>query len=354
MGSTRCTADLRCCLGLLGFLVARPAAATPFTLPAHRLALDLSFGYDQARSQWTVGGDHGVFPLGGEFSSESLQLGVRYGILDGLEAQVRGAYKVATYTALPLHLFPAPAGAGQPGALTGQVFDFSGQEGGVGDLYLGLSYRPLQRAVNLALETELKVPTGYRAPSGTLCQDLPPDKVAAAVGQMSRDPAAGLLRPRDFCTGATLGDGQVDWLFLLELGKYIPLTRTFFRAETGMNFRFQGPGQQYLAAAKVGENIRDLLIFFAGARLAYTVNRGEGVGTTVNSSNPDAAPEDYPGLLLRFDAASRDHSFLFVEAGLILRLPQNVEVRGSYARALWGRNFPELNSVNLGVAVAAL
>ena len=42
-------------------------------------------------------------------------------------------------------------------------------------------------------------------------------------------PQAPQVTARDICTGVTLGDGQVDWLLLGQLGKYIPQTRTFLR-----------------------------------------------------------------------------------------------------------------------------
>ena len=138
------------------------AEATPFTLPAQRLAVDLSYNYDEAGSQWTVAQQHGPFPLNGHFSSSSVQLGVRYGILDNLEVQLRSAYKIATYYRQPDPPVQHPGTNPTPNVLDDQVFNFSGQESGVGDIYAGLSYRPFWRHVNAAIEAEIKIP--YRLP----------------------------------------------------------------------------------------------------------------------------------------------------------------------------------------------
>ena len=128
-----------------------------------------------------------------------------------------------------------------------------------------------------------------------------------------------------------------------------------------MNFRFSGPGQQVVAGAKVGENIRDVVILYAGARVAYTVNQGDVYGTTINSTDPTAPVDQYPStstnpprLILQFDPALLDQSYLFFDAGLIVRVMPLCELRAGYSRALWGINFPELSTVSFGVAVVAL
>lgn len=330
------------------------ARANPFTLEPRRLALDVSFIFDMARNQWDVLGRYGPFSVNGQFTSQSVWAGLRYGIVEGLEAQLRAGYKVASYRADSFHLFPVAADRPSVAQLTDGVIDISGQEYGVGDIYAGLSYRPYARRVNLAVEAELKIPTGYRAPSGTLCANLTPEQTIDAVVRTVQNPAAPAVRPADFCSGSTLGDGQVDLLALLQLGKYIPQTRTFLRVDAGMNFRFQGPGQQAVAQVKLGENLFDVVFLTLGARLAYTVNTGEDIGTTINSKSPLAPARDYPGDLFLYDPARRDRSYLLIDAGVIWRITQAMELRGSYSRALWGRNFPEINSVALGFAALAL
>lgn len=346
-------------LPLLGslLLVAPAARATPFTLPRGKLAFDVSVSLDSGSSQWTDRGVYGPFPLNGRFASQTAQLNVRYGILDNLELAVRGTYKNASYDAAPIHLFPARTAMPTQAELTGDVIHFSGVESGFSDAYVSLSYRPVARAVYFAIETELKIPTGYRAPSGTFCDNIAPADALARVAATLKAPQTPQVTARDFCTGVTLGDGQVDWLLLGQLGKYIPQTRTFLRLDGGMNFRFQGPGQQAVGSFKIGENLFDRVLLFAGTRVAYTVNRGAVVGTTVNTTRPAARPEEYPidgsgQLLLLAEEAVLDRSYLFVDAGVIVRFMPAMELRASYSRAVWGRNFPEVNSISLGAAFA--
>lgn len=349
-------------------LLSTTARANPFTLPERKLAIDLSYGFDQASSFWTVGGERQDFSLGGRFMASSLLAGLRYGIVDMLEAQVRASYKSATYTATPIHLFPSPAAA-TAGQLSASVINFSGQESGLSDLYFGLSFSPVRRYVNFGIETEVKIPTGYRAPSGTLCPNLDPDTVRSLIRKSILDPARPQVTPDLFCTGATLGDGQPDLLVSLQLGRYIATTRTLLRLDGGMNFRFGGPGQQVVGNLKVGESIADRLVIYAGARIAYTVNAGSPIGTTVDAALPEAAASAYPGdpvdrsrpqnpddldKLLVYNVATRDRSFLFVDVGAILRLTSGLELRVSYSRALWGINFPEVNSLQAGLAFLAL
>ncbi len=353
---------------LSSLLLAHTAAATPFTLPERKLAVDLSYGFDEASTFWTVSGERQIFSLGGRFTASSVLAGIRYGIVDMLEGQIRTSYKAATYTASPIHLFPsaAPASAGQ---LTSGVINFSGQEAGLSDVYVGFSFNPLRRFVNLAIETEAKIPTGYRAPSGTLCSNLDPDTVRSLVRPSILDPSRPQVTPDLFCTGATLGDGQPDLLVALQIGRYIARTRTLLRGDAGMNFRFGGPGQQFIGSLKIGESIGDRLVLYGGARIAYTVNSGSPIGTTVDSALPEAPATAYPGdpvdrsrpqspddldKLLVYNVATRDRSFLFIDVGAILRLTTGLELRANYSRALWGINFPEVNSVQLGIAFLAL
>jgi hypothetical protein len=343
------------------------AHATPFTLPAGRLALDVNYIYDSGDHFWDGDGNHAVFSLAGKFSSNSAFVGLRYGVIDGLEVGLRTGYKSAVYTASPIHLYSTPIGFAPTGSLTSTIFNFSGQEAGIGDVYVGTSYRPINRSVSLAVETEVKVPTGYRAPSGTLCPNLPPEAVRELVRGSIRSPGQPQVTPDLFCTGATLGDGQVDWLLAVQLGAFISKTRTFIRADLGMNFRFQGPGQQLVSALKVGEDLLGRVVVYVGGRFAYTLNSGDPVGTTIDSALPEAPASAYPGApydptrnqrpedldkLLVYNVATRDRSYLMFDAGVIFRLAGTLELRFNYSRALWGKNFPEINSLSLGFAVA--
>lgn len=354
-------------LGLVTLLCAAPAWANPFTLPERKLAIDVSYGFDSATSFYSVTGERQVFSLGGRFTASSVLAGIRYGILDMLEAQLRTSYKVPVYTATPIHLFPSPA-ASSAGQLTASTINFSGQDAGLSDVYVGLSFSPLRRVVNLAFEAEAKIPTGYRAPSGTLCSSLDPDTVRSLVRSSILDPSRPQVTPDLFCNGATLGDGQADVMLALQLGRYIARTRTLLRADAGMNFRFGGPGQQVIGNVKVGESIGDRLVLYAGARVAYTVNVGSPIGTTIDAAQPDAPASSYPGepvdrsrpqspdeldRLLVYNVASRDRSYVFIDAGAILRLTGALELRVAYSRALWGINFPEINSLQIGFAFLA-
>lgn len=364
--SRRANSLLKCSLLALCYQ-AGTAQATPFTLPAGRIALDVSYIYDSGDHFWDGNGSHAAFSLSGKFLSNSAFVGLRFGVFDGLEVGLRTAYKSAVYTANPIHLYSTPTGFAPTGSLTSTIFNFSGQESGLSDIYVGTSYRPINRRVSLAFETELKVPTGYRAPSGTLCLNVPPDAVRELVRSSIRSPGQPKVTPDLFCTGATLGDAQVDWLLAMQLGAFISQTRTFIRADLGMNFRFQGPGQQLVSAVKVGEDILGRVVVYVGGRFAYTLNSGDPVGTTIDSALPEAPASAYPGdpyeptrsqrpedldKLLVYNVATRDRSYLMFDAGVVFRLASALELRFNYSRALWGKNFPEINSLSLGFAVA--
>jgi len=326
-------------------LASRPAAAGPWTLNRGRLAVDVGFDVFQASTEWLPNGRYVPFSLRGETVGGAVGIGLRYGVIDRLELSVQTAYKIVSYTADPVILSP-PADPTVPGALQRSVVEVSGRAHGLGDVYLGGTYNFLRRVIRLSGEVVLKIPTGYKSPRGNF--DVTPDQITDPLRALE---GFGGRVKQDI----TLGDGQADLMMLLQMGASIPRSRTFFRVEGGMNFRFNGPGHQAIAAGRVGQGIGSLLTLFVGTRAAITVNRGQPIGTTVTAIDPLLPADRYGGLTnLDLQTLTRDRSYVFVEGGLILRVLPSVELRATYSRVVWGENYSALNVVSIGTTLLVL
>lgn len=108
-------------------------------------------------------------------------------------------------------------------------------------------------------------------------------------------------------------------------------SRTFFRADLGFNLRLGGAGDQVVGAVRVGQQIGDVLLFYAHLQGAFSVDDGRFIGVSVAAVDPDLPAAQYSGtrnLLLRELRLERD--VLEVGGGAILRFTR--EGRAEHGR----------------------
>lgn len=328
---------------LAATLLGTGAHAGPWTLERGRLAVDVGVDLAGSGDEYLDTSRRVPFSLRGRFFGAATTLGLRLGALDRLEFTAATSFKAVSYTADPVVLIP-PADPSNPGSLQRSVVELSGSAQGIGDLYLGASYNFLRTIVRMSGDLELKLPTGYSAPRGVFEQT--PDKIPPAALESVGGPVKQDI---------TLGDGQVDLRATLGAGTSLPDARLFLRADAGMNFRFGGPGHQAIGAVRIGQSPTRILTLLAGARVAWTINRGDPIGTTVLAVDPRLPADKYGGLTnLDLQPLYRDRSYVIVEGGAIVRITPTTELRATYGRVIYGQNYAALHMVNIGITVLAI
>ena len=328
-------------LFLFSMLCTAPAAASPWTLPQDKMAIDLTYDFSYANKEYLPPGKFEglqAFPLEGEYQESRLALGLRYGFSDRFEGAVDFSFKQVSYESVPFF-------KGKPGSFEGReplyngndgIFDFSETRVGAGDFHFKGRYNVFSNGnvIKLTSETDLKLPGGYEEPEGTFASDKPD------TGQIADD--------------VTLGDGQVDLTQSILFGGYIIPTRTFVRADAGYSLRFGTPGDQLEGGLKIGQNFGQNLIFFVGSRAEYTVTDGGSIGISFISTEPDAEPYQMKGGMggnIKQIPLTLDKDFVQLEAGMIFRL-DNSEVQLSYRQIVWGRNIPAIKTASVSTVFA--
>ena len=332
---------LRSCPPLLALVltlaVPSLALASPWTLPQHELVISTDLSFSSADQEYLYEGSTlQDYPLRGHFRSTNLALSFRYGFTDAFEMEARPNFKQLSYDADPVILGLGPLASNEtftlPDARKG-VIDFDASKFGAADMNLAARYNLYRGVVVVTPEVGAKIPLGYRAPEATFSELNP----AESQFTVSDD--------------ATLGDGQVDVHAGLLLGTYIPLTRSFVRADGGFIHRFGAPGDQVYANAKVGQYALENLIFFAGVRWVETVIKGDAIGKTFVDTNPTQSALNYSfeSVVVRDLFLDRDSSV--VELGALIDLGK-VEMQIGFEEVVAGRNFANLTSVNIGITTS--
>ncbi len=337
-GLLRASCAMTLCCAWLGSLAS--AHASPWTLPQHKLVLSTSTGFASATEEHLNDGTRQAFPLRGQFRSSSLTLGARYGFTDRLELDVQATFKQVSYRSEPVILdLNGPEEMLDLPSARDRVIDFDSSRFGAADMNIALRYGLARGPIMVAPELGLKVPLGYEGPRGTF------DNFDAYF--------AGLPNAQSLETSGNgvLGDGQVDAQAGLLLGSYLPWTSSFIRAEAAYRLRFGAPGDQLVAAAKVGQFLADRGLVFVGVRWAKTITEGRSVGTSFIDTNPTQPARDYQFASVRPVDLFLDRDFTILEAGVIVPLDK-IDLQVAYERTVAGRNVSRINTVNVSVTLS--
>lgn len=318
-------------LGMLSVVLALPttAAASPWTIPQDELTTSLTYNFQYADSEHLPDGTHQAFPLDGEFTSSRLELGFRYGFTDRFEGAMRLSFKQVSYQSEP---FLKGKGDDSDFGSRQEVYekrlvDFSDTRIGAADFHFTGRYNLFdhRNLIKLTSETDLKLPAGYEEPKGTFEGDSPSGAVQDDV---------------------TLGDGQVDLTQKIVAGGYLPTTRSFARLGAGYSVRFGVPGHQLVGGVKLGQNIGDNVVVFAGTNGAYTVTDGQVIGKSFITRSPELSGRELTGGQIEPVDITLDKDYLQASGGIIFRLDA-AELQFNYTRMLVGRNIPQLQTFSV-------
>ena len=307
------------------------ASASPWTLPQHELVVSSDFTFSTADSEYLDDGTLQSYSLDGRFLSSTLTLSTRYGLTDKLELELRPSFKHVAYEADSVILDCVPGlldcdGMYDLEEARSNIVEFDSTSTGPADLDGSLRYNFYRGHLVLTTEVGVKIPMAYRKPAGTF-----DDVSTLSVGD-----------------DVTLGDGQIDVRAGLLVGGFIPITRSFLRADAFYNHRFAEPGDQVIASAKVGQFFTDHVIAFTGVRWAKTVTQGESLGTTFVDTDPDNNPaESFEFAKVEQRDLFLDRDFTTVEIGVILKMDR-FEFQLRLEEVLDGRNYGDLSSVSVG------
>ena len=320
---------------LLLALVALPSAASasPWVVDDDELNLNLTYDFQFANKEFLRDGTFQEFPLDGKFSANQLTLESRYGITDRFEVAASIAFKEVSYDADPVILngklfedSPTRVEANE------SILDFSSSQLGAGDIRLSGVYQFLNYAgiFLLSSDTEIKLPTGYDKPESTFKNDNPV--------------------PSNIRDDVSLGAGQTDITEMLQMGAYVPITKTFTRLETGFRFRFGAPGHQMVGGFKLGQFIGEKFILFTALEGAFTVTDGEVIGKSFVARKPQKSSDEIGGAKGDIEPIDLrlDRTFIQVGGGAILRL-EEFEIQASYHQIIVGENMPAIKTASAGV-----
>jgi hypothetical protein len=268
------------------------------------------------------------YSLDGTFRSYDVELLGRVGVGMGFELSLKLDFKGVSYVADSVLLVDDQAAPGSPDGYRDAVFNFSSHEIGMADIHLGVAHQHLKGPVRLASALELKLPSGYRVPDQTF-----------------RDTEFGSQNISD---DVTLGDGQVDLEYSLQLGAFLGRTRTALELNAGYRVRFNGPGHQAIGLFKVGQFVTRYLLLYASVDAAVTVFDGEVIGKTFVAIDPRVPARRFPVSNVEKVDYSLDRDQLTVGGGAILRVLDREWVL-RVAHTPWGKNTAALTSVSLGV-----
>ncbi|HJL14689.1 MAG TPA: hypothetical protein RMH99_03475 [Sandaracinaceae bacterium LLY-WYZ-13_1] len=289
-----------------------------------------------------------AFPLRGEYYGASLNLAIRAGFTDDLELELLVPFRLVSYASDPVLLLPQPAGSPLSSIDYYQenVIQLAQTTAGLADVQVAARYRWLRSPLQLTTELRLATPGGYDGPAGTFGE-------RPESAQDFAENVTTYVRPENVTDDVTLGDGVVELTLRQQLGVSFS-SGTFVAGDVGYALRFGGAGDQLVASLRAGQLIEGVVMLFAGASMALSVEEGRIIGVSVAAEDPTLPAEDYGGttnLLLREVRLQRD--WLNVYGGVIVRLSPEVELKAAYARTVWGRNVAAVNTVTIGIAARA-
>lgn len=308
----------------------RAAHANPWVVPKDVRVLTLTGGADFADEEFLPDGTQQAFPLNGRFDSYFLDIGARYGLLDGVEINGSVQFKGVSYISDPFLAIPDPL-PDEPVGYRDNILNFSQRGLGVADLYLGGVYQHVNGPVWLSSSISLQIPTGYTPPEQTFAEGTP--------------------SPENLADDVTLGDGKFEAEYELHFGAFINATGTLIQASAGYEARFNGPGHRATGLLKVGQRIDQRFFLFAEADSAFTLFDGAVIGQTFIAIDPTIPARDFTGDNIRAIDISLDRDFVTLRGGALFRFTKR-EVVFSVSRTVWGANFPVLTGATLGTILA--
>lgn len=327
-------------------LLAAPSAAraSPWVLQEDTVVLSGRFDFQHADREFRDTADAEAFPLSGEFQSTTFVTSLRLGLVERFELEMSIPLRSVSYTSNPVILLPGDDTQGID-YYQENTIDLSEQTFGVADIRMAGRYQFLEGPVVSAVELSVKTPTGYEGPSGTF-GDSPKDAedFKANVGRY--------VQPGNVEDDVTLGDAQLDLGADILVGWSFP-TRTFLRLDAGYRLRLGGAGDQIVGNFQIGQSLSRRVFIKAGTRIGYSVQDGDVIGVSVAAEDPSLPAEDYGGLEnLKLREVPLEHDRLSINAGISVRVTDDVDTLLSYSRVLWGRNTALTQTVSLGVGVA--
>lgn len=336
---------------LAATLLALPTSAfAQWTLPQGEVLVGTSFDFQFADSEFfgLEGEPSGErqFPLNGQFFGASFNLSARAGVTDNFEVELLLPFRVVSYTSDPTILLDQPADStiGSLDFFQQNIIDFGQTNVGVADVQFATRYRWLNAPLVLTTELRAKIPGGYDSPEGTFGDR--PATTEEFLSDLER-----FVRPGNVTDDITLGDGQFDLALRQLFGTGFD-TGTFIAGDVGYNLRLGGAADQLVGSLRAGQLIGKIVLVFAGANAALSVQEGDRIGVSVAAIDPSVRAQDFGGLsnlLLREVRLRRD--FVDVYGGIIFRLTDRSELKFSYSRTLWGRNVAAVSTFSLGIGV---
>ncbi len=329
------------------------ASASPWTLPRGTGVVAAGYSYQLATQEWfsrddAMFRDARNFPLAGRYEASTFTVQARVGLTDRLELDVSLPLKLVSYGSDSVILLPNDPVAMTPGAeldyYQQNIIQLARTRSGIGDIQFATRYRWLLQPLALATELRIKAPTGYDAPVGTF--GARPNSIQDFI-----DNAGTYARPSNVQDDVTLGDGQLDVGLNVLLGYAFP-TRTFVRLDAGYNLRFGKAADQLVGRLSLGQLIGRSLLFYVGGQLTWSAERGDVIGISVAAIDPNLPAQDYAGLAnLYLREVRLERDAIDVNAGMIVKITDTVEMNVGYGRTLWGRNTALTNAFSLGFAV---
>lgn len=321
------------------------AQASPWTLPRGNVVLQAGFSYGLAEEEYLDTHQRQDFPLNGQLSYATLQVGARAGLTDRLEIELSIPLKFITYTADPVILLNQP-----PGDLREPIDYFqdntislSQNVMGLGDINVVTRFNLFRRPWALTIELNSKIPTGYSGPAGTFGES--PKSTGDFLRNIDR-----FVQPSNVRDDVTLGDGQFDLISSILLGISLPYG-TFIRASSGYNWRTEGAGDQIVGDVRSGKTLGQHILVYANLSGEYSVTRGRQIGISVAAFDPNLPATEFGGvrnLFLRELTLDRDE--LRVGGGLIIRANHKLEANIGYQYTILGRNTSAVHNISIGIA----
>lgn len=309
--------------------LASSASASPWTLPEGTLSLQLGTDLQFASDEFLITEERQQFPLDGEFTSTMVHAAVRYGVSDRVEVGASIHAGVVSFDADPIYLgdiFTTDVGEdGSVERFRANILSLDRRAAGLGDLRLYLRHRwtPFGPVV-VAGELGLKLPTGYKAPSGTFEDDE---------------------FDRGVDDDVTLGDGQTDIEARVLFG-FVPAANWFVRLDAGLRLRTFGPGQQVIGELKFGARAMPSFLPYAFVEAEHSFTEGETIGISQTTDAPETPAEEFTADLLVATPVRLDRSRVSPGVGFIFQAGQR-ELDISYRYVVWGINTAQSHGISI-------
>ena len=104
-----------------------------------------------------------------------------------------------------------------------------------------------------------------------------------------------------------------------------------------------------VGGVKIGQNIGDSIIVYAGTRGVYTLFEGDPIGKSFITRSPEKSASELKPSDVETVEISLDKDYLEVSGGVIFRL-NNAEITLAYSQTVLGRNIPRIHTASATTA----